>query len=76
MEGSHDAVENTLLPDPLSQIVEHDFSRGPYWPAKTYDAIWCVEFLEHVGRNFQYNYIQAFRKAALIFVSHSHWGGW
>lgn len=76
LEGSHDAVENTLLPDPENQIVEHDFSRGPYWPSKTYDAVWSVEFLEHVGRNYQYNYIQAFRKAALIFVTFSSWGGW
>jgi hypothetical protein len=76
IEGSHDAVQNTLLPDPANQVVEHDFSRGPYWPGKTYDALWCVEFLEHVGRNYQYNYIQAFRKAALIFVTHSIWGGW
>lgn len=76
LEGSHDAVTHTLLPDPANQVVEHDFSRGPYWPEDTYDAVWCVEFLEHVGRNFQYNYIQAFRKAALIFISHSTWGGW
>lgn len=76
LEGSHDAVTQTLLPDPQNQIVEHDFSRGPYWPGKTYDAVWSVEFLEHVGRNFQHNYIQAFRKAAYLFVSHSMWGGW
>ena len=76
LEGSHDAVTQTLLPDPEKQVVEHDFSRGPYWPGKTYDAVWSVEFLEHVGRNFQYNYIKAFRKAALIFVTHSRWGGW
>ena len=31
---------------------------------------------EHVGRNYQPNYVTAFRKAALIFVSHSNWGGW
>jgi 2-polyprenyl-3-methyl-5-hydroxy-6-metoxy-1,4-benzoquinol methylase len=48
VEGSHDAREQTMLPDPNKQMVEHDFSRGPWWPAKTYDAIWCVEFLEHV----------------------------
>ncbi|CAB9507903.1 expressed unknown protein [Seminavis robusta] len=76
LEGSHDAVENTLLPHPEKHIVEHDFSRGPYWPADTYDAVWSVEFAEHVGRNFHHNYIQAFRKAALIFVTHSQWGGW
>jgi hypothetical protein len=48
VEGSHDAIENTVMPDP-SRIVEHDFSRGPWWPDKTYDAVWCVEFLEHVS---------------------------
>jgi len=32
VEGSHDAVKQTLLPDPRTQVVEHDFSRGPYWP--------------------------------------------
>jgi Methyltransferase domain len=76
LEGSHDAVKNTLLPDPQSHIVEHDFSRGPYWTSDTFDAVWSVEFIQHVGRNYQYNYMQSFRKAALIFVSHSQWGGW
>lgn len=49
VEGSHDAAEKTMLLDPARQMVEHDFSRGPWWPKKTYDAVWCVEFLEHVS---------------------------
>jgi len=57
-------------------LIEHDFSRGPWWPSHTVDAIWCVEFLEHVGRNYQHNYFSAFNKAALLFVTHSNWGGW
>ena len=48
VEGSHDAREKTVLPDPDKQMVEHDFSRGPWWPGRTFDAVWCVEFLEHV----------------------------
>lgn len=76
LEGSHDAVERTFLPDPATQVVEHDFARGPYWPADTYDAVWAVEFLEHVGVNFHFNYISAFRKAAMLFVTSSRWGGW
>ena len=48
VEGSHDAVTQSLLPQEL--IVEHDFSRGPWWPEETFDAVWCVEFLEHVAR--------------------------
>ncbi|KAL7525863.1 hypothetical protein ACHAWF_001536 [Thalassiosira exigua] len=34
------------------------------------------QFTEHVGRNFQPNYITAWRKAALIFMTHSRYGGW
>ena len=100
MEGSHDAYLNSVLPDKDKQMVEHDFSRGPYWPSKTYDAVWSVEFLEHVsfctwllqelfvsvlashphiyyisaskvGRNFHKNYLPVFRKAAILFVTHS-----
>mmetsp|Transcript_9677 Transcript_9677/g.10750 ORF Transcript_9677/g.10750 Transcript_9677/m.10750 type:complete len:213 (+) Transcript_9677:50-688(+) len=48
VEGSHDAYEKSILPSPQTQMVEHDFSRGPWWPSRTFDAVWCVEFLEHV----------------------------
>ena len=75
VEGSHDAVNRTMVPDP-SIITEHDFSRGPWWPSRTLDAVWSVEFLEHVGRNYHQNYIPIFRKAAFIFVTSSRWGGW
>jgi SAM-dependent methyltransferase len=74
VEGSHDAVTKSFLPSEL--IVEHDYSRGPWWPRGTYDAAWSVEFLEHVSRQYMPNYIQTLRKAAVIFVSSSRWGGW
>jgi hypothetical protein len=75
-EGSHDAVERSILPDPANQVVEHDFSRGPWWPEKTYDVAWSVEFLEHVNLQYHYNYVSALRKAALIFVTSSSGAGW
>jgi SAM-dependent methyltransferase len=75
-EGSHDAVERSVLPDPSTQVVEHDFSRGPWWPEKTYDVAWSVEFLEHVNLQYHYNYVTALRKAALIFVTSSNGAGW
>jgi len=74
-EGSHDAIEQSMVPD-KSILTEHDFSRGPWWPEKTFDAVWSVEFLEHVGLQYQYNYVSVFRKAAILMVSHSNWGGW
>jgi 2-polyprenyl-3-methyl-5-hydroxy-6-metoxy-1,4-benzoquinol methylase len=73
VKGSHDAIEKTMIPnaDP-TKLIAHDFSRGPWWPSEMVDAVWCVEFLEHVGRNFHKNFIPAFRKAALIFAMHSY----
>ena len=77
VEGSHDAVENTVMPpEAQSLIVEHDFSRGPWWPKDTFDVAWGIEFLEHVNLQYQYNYVSAFRKAALVVVTSSRWGGW
>ncbi len=56
-EGSHDAVTQSLLPkiadvkeETKYDLVEHDFSRGAWWPDRTVDVAWCVEFTEHVGR--------------------------
>ncbi len=76
VEGSHDAVTQSIIPNAEDVVVEHDFSRGPWWPERTVDAVWCVEFTEHVGRNYQLNYYTSFRKAAFIFMTHSNWGGW
>lgn len=76
VEGSHDAVQSTMLPDAEHNVVEHDFSRGAWWPERTYDAVWAVEFLEHVGVHYHFNYVTIFRKAAIIFVTSSRWGGW
>lgn len=74
VEGSSDAVSRSLMPK--SRIVEHDFSLGPWWPSQTYDAIWSVEFVEHVGRQYMDNYMPIFKKAALVFVTSSGNGGW
>ncbi|KAG7373410.1 methyltransferase domain containing protein [Nitzschia inconspicua] len=74
VEGSHDAWEQSLIPNTIR--TEHDFSRGPWWPSKTVDAVWCVEVLEHVGRNFHENLMPAMRHAAFLYVTHSTWGGW
>ena len=74
VEGSHDAVMKSVLPQ--GNINEHDFTRGPWWPEETFDVAWSVEFLEHVGRPYMANYFGIFHKSALIFVTSSIWGGW
>lgn len=74
VEGSSDAISRSFMPK--DRIVEHDFSLGPWWPSTTYDAVWSVEFVEHVGRHYMDNYMPIFKKAALIFVTSSGNGGW
>ena len=43
VEGSHDAITQSSLPP--SNVVEHDFTRGAWWPDKTYDLIWSVDYV-------------------------------
>ena len=74
VEGSHEAISQSLLPP--NKIVEHDYSLGPWWPSKTYDACWCVEFLEHVSRHYIRNYLPSFHKCAIVFTTRSEWGGY
>lgn len=73
VEGSLGGITNSLLPREL--IVQHDYSKGPWWPEETFDVAWGVEFLEHVGRQHAQNYWPTFKRAALVFVTWSRWGG-
>ena len=43
IEGSNDAIKQSLLP--RENIIQHDFSLGPWWPSETYDVVWSTEFL-------------------------------
>lgn len=48
VEGSTDALQHSLLNS--STIIEHDYSRGAWYPSHTVDAVWSVEFLGKSGR--------------------------
>eukprot|EP01039_Chlorochromonas_danica_P007486 gene7488-8277_t len=74
VEGSRDAVQQSLLP--MKTIIQHDYSLGPWWPEETYDLVWSTEFVEHVGRQYMANYLATFHKAAIIMITSSGWGGW
>ncbi|KAL3794771.1 hypothetical protein HJC23_012781 [Cyclotella cryptica] len=87
VEGSHDAVLQSIVPNSTltATAITTTTTTRKKSQEKLWDrggrlvpsiAVWCVEFTEHVGRNFQPNYLPSFRSAALIFVTHSNWGGW
>lgn len=74
IEGSHDALNHTLLPH--SVIVQHDYSKGKWWPEETFDVAYSTEFVEHVGRQYIPNYMATMKKAALVLFTSSTWGGY
>jgi hypothetical protein len=73
VEASPKAIKQSVLP--ADRIVEHDFSLGPWWPSRTFDAVWCVEFVEHLGRQYMENYLPVFHKSALVFIAANGFGG-
>ena len=52
-----------------SFLVPHDYTLGPWWPSRTYDAVWAADFVHQVSLQHQPNYIATFRQAALIFLT-------
>ena len=42
IEGSHDAVVQSIVPGAKSVVVEHNLSWVPWWPDRTVNAVWCV----------------------------------
>ena len=73
-EATEEGVRTTVLPS-RDLIVQHDFTQGPWWPMQTFDAVWSVEFLEHVEEKYMDNWFATFRSAHYVFTSHSKWAG-
>jgi hypothetical protein len=67
VEGSSDAINQSLLE--ANEIIHHDYTRGPWWPSHTVDAVWAADFVQQVSLHHQHNYLAAFRKAALLFLT-------
>jgi Glycosyl transferases group 1 len=67
VEASPDALHRTVLP--ASAIINHDFTRGPWWPRDTVDVAWCTAFVQQVSRAHMRNYLSALRGAAIVVVS-------
>ncbi|MFO0879221.1 MAG: class I SAM-dependent methyltransferase [Gemmataceae bacterium] len=49
VEGCEEALRNSAIP---GRVVWHDYTAGPYRPAKRYDLVWSCEFLEHVEARY------------------------
>jgi 2-polyprenyl-3-methyl-5-hydroxy-6-metoxy-1,4-benzoquinol methylase len=69
VEGSQDALDRTVLPK--EKIVHHDVYMGPWWPDRTYDMLWSVELLEHIGRHKMDNYLPIMQRSGILFLTAS-----
>jgi cyclopropane fatty-acyl-phospholipid synthase-like methyltransferase len=58
-------------PNMKSEYVEiHDFTKGTYNPARRYDLIWSVEFVEHVEEEFMNNFLETFKLGDVLMMTH------
>jgi len=71
IEGGINAWNNSIIKD---KIVLHDFTIGPYYPNKTYEAVWCCEFVEHIEEKYIDNFLITFQYANKIFMTHADIG--
>ncbi|GAB5362327.1 hypothetical protein AAMO2058_000787400 [Amorphochlora amoebiformis] len=73
-EATDEGISTTVLPK-RELITQHDYTQGPWWPQETFDAVWSVEFLEHVHEDYMDNWFATMRASHYVFTSHSKWGG-
>lgn len=59
-----------LPPAGVLDIVEHDYTLGPYVPKREFDLCWCCEFVEHIAVEFIPNFIATFQKARYVMMTH------
>ena len=59
VDGDTTVIENT------DYSLVHDFTLGEATLDKTFDLIWCTEFLEHVEEKYVPNYMPLFEKGKI-----------
>jgi len=50
-------------------IIQHDYTLGPYDPVIDFDLCWSCEFLEHVEEQFIPNFMATFKRAKRVAVT-------
>jgi len=52
----------------------HDFTKGKYELTDTYDFVWCCEFVEHVEKKYEDNWMSLIKSAKYSFITYSEPG--
>jgi SAM-dependent methyltransferase len=69
IDGCKEAIDNSLVKDKISL---HDFTKGKFQLNKSYDLIWCCEFVEHVFEEFSENYLNLFSNSSAKYIVMTH----
>lgn len=68
IEGGENAYRNSPV---KNNIFLHDFTEGVFVTDKIYDAVWCCEFVEHIEEKYMGNFLETFKRANKIFMTHA-----
>ncbi len=51
-------------------VIIHDYATGPFpVQGRVFDLIWCTEFVEHVERQYEENYLATFDAGRVLFLT-------
>lgn len=62
-------IEGIEQPD--SDIIQHDYTSGPWRTRRKFDLCWSCEFVEHVEERYVTNFLATFRAAPLLMMTHA-----
>jgi len=63
--------DHTLTREKPELFELHDFTKGTFDYKTDFDMIWCCEFVEHVEKRYEINYMTLMQSAKYVFVTYS-----
>lgn len=69
VDGSEECIRESVLP--ADEMVQHDFSRGPWRAPEHFDLAWSCEFVEHVDEEYIDNFMAAFDRSSWVMLTHA-----
>lgn len=67
IEGYLPAIEQSVVRE---NIIEHDYTKGEFFPKKIYDMAWCCEFVEHIDEEYSDNFMNTFKNCKIVSMTH------
>lgn len=69
-----DGVSQVATWRPDASFITHDYTTGPLPEVGSYDLAWSCEFVEHVEERFVPNFLETFKCADLVLMTHADVG--